>query len=273
MNEDLTLRSMLDSILDNILVGITDFVPRTLVALVVVIIGWLFAKIIRRSLRVMLTRVHFDQALERIGIGDALGRIGLHDKPSRLIPNIIFYLIVIFVLKVASQSAGLTEIANAINSALAFVPNVVAALVIVLVGTVVGQFAGNAVASSAKNAGIDYSSILGKLTSSLVLFVVMILAVAQLRINMEIINSVVLIVFAGFGLCFALSFGLGTREITRNIVTGFYARRAFKIGDEVEISGERGIIKAFTPLVTLLERDNLSVAVSNSAFLGSAGKR
>ena len=38
--------------------------------------------------------------------------------------------------------------------------------------------------------------------------------------------------------CF-LTFGLGTRDITRNIVAGYYVRKLFKVGDSVEVAGEK----------------------------------
>ncbi len=66
---------------------------------------------------------------------------------------------------------------------------------------------------------------------------------------------------------FGLSLGLGTREITRNILAGFYARKVFRIGEEMEIAGERGTLKAITPTQTLLERDNRTIAVANSVYL------
>ena len=51
-------------------------------------------------------------------------------------------------------------------------------------------------------------------------------------------------------LAFGLSFGLGTRDITRNIIAGFYVRKT-----------------AITPTQTLLDQDGTMIAVANSVFL------
>ena len=176
---------------------------------------------------------------------------------------------VIFVVRIACLAAGFDEIAGAINTLLAFLPKVIAAIIIVMVGSAVGRFAGGAVSNAAENSGIDYASFLGRLVSSLIFFVVVIMAVAQLGLNMDIVNSVILIGFAGFALCFAMSLGLGTREITRNIVAGFYARKAFSVGDDVVIGGQDGTIKSFSPILTMVERDGKVVAVPNSVFLST----
>ena len=68
-------------------------------------------------------------------------------------------------------------------------------------------------------------------------------------------------------LAFGLSFGLGTRGITRSIVAGFYARKTFEMGRRIEIAGESGRLTAITPTQTLLDDGGTIIAVSNQAFL------
>ena len=75
-------------------------------------------------------------------------------------------------------------------------------------------------------------------------------------------------------LAFGLSFGLGTREITRNLIAGFYARKIFRTGEELEILWERGVLRSITPTQTLLvNADNKLVAVSNASFLEGVVKQ
>ena len=45
---------------------------------------------------------------------------------------------------------------------------------------------------------------------------------------------------AGLVLAFGVSFGLGTRELTRNIVAGYYARKVLETGRPIEVAGGRG---------------------------------
>jgi small-conductance mechanosensitive channel len=72
---------------------------------------------------------------------------------------------------------------------------------------------------------------------------------------------------SGLALAFGLSVGLGTRDITRNVLAGFYARKIFSPGDTLEIRGERGVLKAITATQTLIEQASGLVSVANSAFL------
>jgi hypothetical protein len=99
------------------------------------------------------------------------------------------------------------------------------------------------------------------------------MAISQLQIDTEIIRVVTTAVLAGMALAFGLTFGLGSRDMTRNILAGFYARKTFHIGKEIEIRGERGELKSITPTQTLLQQGDQVVAVANSVFLEEVVKQ
>ena len=78
-----------------------------------------------------------------------------------------------------------------------------------------------------------------------------------------IIRVVTTAILAGLALAFGLTFGLGSRDMTRNILAGFYARKTFEVGREMEIKGVRGELKSITPTQTLLQQGDRVVAVAN----------
>lgn len=269
MNDEFDLQAVLLEILGNIVAGITDFLPRLLTALLVVLVGWVVARIVQKVLTSLLERIKLDSLLKKAGITESLERLSLRETPALWLPRLVFYLLMVFFVKTATQVAGMNEISNMIASFFSYLPSIVAAIIIILLGSTIGQFAGRAVTHAAGESGVEYAPVLGRLVSALIFFVVSVMAIAQLRIDMELVNSVVLIIFAGFAAAFALSFGLGTREITRNIVAGFYARKTFRAGDRVVLSGEQGVLVAITPITSVLEREGLRVSVPNSVFLQS----
>ena len=94
--------------------------------------------------------------------------------------------------------------------------------------------------------------------------------VTQLQIDTDIIRSVVLVLLAGVSLALALSFGLGTRDITRNLVAGFYARKLFRPGEKITIGEQTGTLLGISPLQVLVEIDDQMTTIPNSVFLDSA---
>ena len=105
------------------------------------------------------------------------------------------------------------------------------------------------------------------------LFVIGIMALAQLRIDTEMIRVVTICSLSGIALAFGLSFGLGTRAITSDIMAGFYIRKILRPGDVIEVDGQRGTLRAVTSTQTLLDADDRMIAVANSRLLREVVRR
>ncbi len=266
MNEASGLMTQLIETYRGLLTSIIAALPRVLTGIVLVVVAFLIAKIVERVLRFVLTRLKFDDLLGRVGMDSSLQKMGVTQSLNVALPRVVFYLLLFLFAQSAAQALGLQAISDAIGGFLAYLPNVVAALLLVIVGSLGGQFAGSATSRAAREAGIDYAGALGNLVSMLILFIAGIMALSQLKIHTDIIRLVTLCTLAGLALAFGLSFGLGTRDITRNIVAGFYARTIFRTGEEIEIRGERGVLKAITPTQALIEREDRTVVFSNGTF-------
>jgi hypothetical protein len=267
METTTVLRDQLIRMYDNLLVSITDAAPRVLTGIVLVILALVGAKIIARILRSVLTRIRFDALLEKLGVTALMTRLGIAQAPSLFLPRVAYYLLLFLFAQAAADAMGLTAISTAIGGFLAYLPNVAAALIVLIFGSLAGQYAGSMVARAAREAGVDFASPLGNVVSGLVVFIAAIMAISQLKIDTDIIRIVTVCVLAGFALAFGLSFGMGSREITRNMMAGFYAKRIFRPGARVELRGERGVLTAITPVQTVVQAEDRTVAVANSTFL------
>ncbi len=273
MNENVGIRESLTEIYHQLSQFVVDLVPRLVTGLAVLIIGIILAKILEKVVGGTLSRIKFDAAMERVGLTNTLQGVGVKQEPSRAVARLIYLLLVILFLQSAANAVGLAVISQAIESFFAYLPNLVAAVLIILLGNTVGQFARRAVEQSGRDSGLDYAPALGRAVSASILFIVAIMAITQLGIDTAMINTIVIISLAGSAAAFALSFGLGTREITRNIVAGFYLRKLMRAGDEVEALGESGTLTAITATKTVLERDGRLTTLPNSQLIDSTVRR
>ena len=130
-----------------------------------------------------------------------------------------------------------------------------------------GRFAGTAVARSAEGSGLEFGPALGQALSGVVLFVAVIMAVTQLRIDTEIVRLVTSLSMAGAALAFGLCFGLGSRSLVTNILAGFYVKRLFEPGSEVEVDGRRGVVTAVSTTSTILEHEGRELVIANQTLL------
>ncbi len=101
-------------------------------------------------------------------------------------------------------------------------PNIIAALLLLIVGAAVSQFASETVTEAGRNSGLDFAPTLGKLVSGLIMFVVGMMAIGQLQIDTNMVRIVTSFILGAGALAFGLAFGLGTRDVVRNITAGFY---------------------------------------------------
>jgi len=241
--------------------------PRVAVGILLAISGLVAAKVIELVLRFTLTRVRFDKLLERAGVDKMLQRIGIRQQLNLFIPRLVYFLVLFVLARTASDALGLVAISSAIGAFFNYLPNIVAALLLLILGTAVGQFAGETVAQSALSSGIEFGPTLGKVVSGVVVFVCAMMAIAQLKIDTEIVRIVTSFVLGGAALAFGISFGFGTRDIVRNITAGFYARKVLTLGKPLEVSGQQGVLVAITATHAILRQEGVETAVSNATFL------
>lgn len=247
--------------------------PKVLIGILLIVAGLLIAKLVEVVLRMILVRVHFDSLVERAGVDKMLQRIGLRQQLNLFIPRLVYFLVIFLLARTAADALGLAAISNAIGAFFSYLPNIVAALLLLILGTTLGQFAGQTVTQAAESSGIDFAPSLGKLVTGLIVFVTAMMAVAQLKIDTEMIRIVTSFVLAGAALAFGLSFGLGTRDVVRNIVAGFYARKFLAVGKNLEILGQRGVLTAITATHTIMDSEGQDISIANAAFLEQVSKQ
>ncbi len=270
MTGDFSLGTVLNDIYSSLAGAVAEFLPRILTALVVILVGLLLAKLIARAVRTGFARLKVDDLLERVGVTGLLARLGLQDPPGAVLGKFLYYLIVLMFIKSASDAVGLLAVSGAITAFFAYLPNIVAALILFMIGVLAAQFISGAVTRSARDAGVEFAPALGRIASAAVIFIVSFMAVTQLKIHTDVIRMVVQITLAGAALAFALSFGLGARDATRNLLAGFYARRIFKIGQPISVAGHQGELAGITAQVVIIAVEGRLLTLPNSVFLDEA---
>lgn len=246
---------------------VVNAAPRVIVGIVVVIAMLIVAKLVERVLQLILVRLHFDSLLKQVGVDALLQRVGIRESLNLLLPRLVYFLLLLLFAQTAADGFGLPAISDGIRAMFSYLPNIIAAVLIVVVGSAVSQFAGTAVTRAADESGIEFAKSLGSMVSGLILFLVAVMAIGQLQFDTAMVRIVTACVLSGMALAFGLSFGLGTRDITRNVIAGFYARKLFTPGEPLEIRGERGVLKAITATQTIIERESGTVTVANGVFL------
>jgi hypothetical protein len=217
-----------------------ELIPALLGALIIVFAGYLLAKVLERLVDRFLRRVGLNKLLERGGVMQAVERSGSHLNPSRVISNLVFWLVMFAVILVAANALGLESLASVFGELVSYIPSVIAAIVIILVGIVLGQFVGGLIAASA--GALHGGRALARVGSGGVILLAVFMALQELGIATEIVTTAFAILFGAIALAIALAFGLGSRElageITREWYEGYKKERDDAVAREAEGDAE-----------------------------------
>ena len=157
---------------------------------------------------------------------------------------------------------GLTELVNLFKSFISFLPKIITALVIIIFGMMFAQFLRRIIMEKPATIGSNSAKTLGNLVYGIMVTVVVLVALEQLDIETVLLHNIIILVVGGIMLVLAISVGLGSRDVSHNLLTGIYAREQFQKGDVIEIDGVRGVISevgTLSTIITIDDEEQLSV--------------
>ena len=185
-----------------------EFLPRVLLALAILIIGWLVAKAARFGIVRMLRAVNFNIVTDKAGIDGFLKQGGGEIDTVDVLGLLVYWLALLATLMVAFNSLGLAYVTDLIGRVVLFVPKVMVAVLILAFGAYFANFVGAAVTTYCKNVGMGDAEMLGRFALYAIMAFVILIALEQLGLG-DIIRQTFLILVAAIGLALALAFGIG----------------------------------------------------------------
>jgi len=194
------------------LMQIGEFLPKLLLAAVVLVVGWLLAKAVRFAVTRGLRAINFHVLGERAGIDGFLKEGGIETDTVGILALLVFWLVVLAALIIGFNSLGLTYIADLLGRIALFLPHVIVAVLILAFGSYFAQFVGNTVTSYCRSAQVRDAELLGILARYAILTFVVLIALDHLSIGGEIVRVSFLIILAGVVLGLALAFGIGGQK-------------------------------------------------------------
>jgi Conserved TM helix len=199
---------------------ILEYLPRFVVALVLVFVGYLLARLLERLTERLLRRIRFNRILEAGGVMDAVERSGSHLNPTRVAGNLVFWAVMFAVLVITANAAGFESLANVFSQLVGYVPSVVAAIAIIIVGILLGALVGGLIMVSAGS--LRGGPTLARVGRGGVILLAVFMALQQLGVATEIVTTAFAILFGAVALALALAFGLGSRDLAGEITRQWY---------------------------------------------------
>jgi hypothetical protein len=191
---------------------VAAFLPRLLLALVVVAIGWLFAKAARFAAEKALRAVNFTVLTERAGTDNFLRQAGLRGDTTTLFGLVAYWLAILATLMIAFNGLGLTYITDLLGRVVLFTAKLLVAMLVVVFGSYCARVVGGAVHAYCVDAQIPDADLLGRIARYFIVIFVVMIALSQVEVGGDFVQRTFLIILAGLVLALAIAFGLGGKE-------------------------------------------------------------
>jgi small-conductance mechanosensitive channel len=184
---------------------------QALATIVVVMLGWAGARIIRMAVIRGLRIARIDLVSERAGIDGMLRKGGIKNDSVEILGSLVYWIliimVVIIVMKLWNLEIGLS------THLVPFLPKIFISLIVLILGLYLAAFSGDLVRTAAANADMVYAALLGQLVRYLIIIFVVLTAIQQLGIEAQLISWGFLMVVGSLCLGMALAIGLGARPI------------------------------------------------------------
>jgi len=223
------------------------YLPPFAAAIAILIAGYLLARLLERWTDALLKRLNFNKMADAGGISEAMGRTGTRLDPIHAVGKLLFWLVMLVVILLASTALGLESINQMFGMMLAFIPTLIAAIVIIILGMIVGEFVRGLILASA--GGVAGVPTVAKIAKGAVIVIALFMALQQVGVAEEIVTAAFTLILGAVALAVGLAFGLGNRDLAGEITRRWYEegqrrdrRRTDRQGPNTPPGGEPPIL-------------------------------
>ena len=242
------------------------FFPVLLESLLLLLLGFLLAKVVGAVLSRLLQFLGLDRLLGRTAIQTLLERSGTKKPVSEILGITGFWITLLLFLISASKTAGLTIISEALTSLAYYIPKVGIAILILVLGLMAANFVRELILLACNTAGIVQGAIVAQAFYVAGILLIVVTAINELGIDTGLLNNTITLIVAGLIAGAALSFGLGSRAAVSNLIAAHYLRTVVRVGLHVRIGDVNGTVVAVTPVSIVLETQEGRVVIPASQF-------
>lgn len=243
----------------NLISNLLESVPNILGAIIILIIGWIIAKVASGLIKKLFKSLQIDKLAEKLNDIDIISKANIKIVPSVIISKIVYYLFLLIFLIAATDKLGMPAISNLVSDIINYVPNLLTALVLLAIGLVLADLVKGMVLTACKSLGIPSANIISTVVFYFIFLNILLSALAQAKVNMEFITLNLALVIGGVVLAFAIGYGLASKTQMANMLASFTVKKKYSIGDNLTVDGHSGTVTDIDNNTITLETEGKKV--------------
>lgn len=197
-------------------------IPRILGFIVIVAIGWFVSTLLARAVTGLLRAIRFDELMQRSGLADFMNKMATGTDSAGIIAGLVKWIVRVVVLLVAFDVLGLPAVSDVMRQLLLWLPNLVVAIFVLFIGGIAARALGNIVRGATAEGGFANPETLANVTRTTVWAFAIVVAINQLGIATNLINTLFTGLVAALAIAFGLAFGMGGRDLASRTLENWY---------------------------------------------------
>jgi hypothetical protein len=219
------VRDWSEAMLTSLAGGLAIFfaaIPKILAFAVILIVGWFVAGLIARLAARVLRAVRFNELAERSGFGAFVRNVGVQTDTAGFLATVANWFMRLIVLVVAFDALGLPAVSDVLRQLLLWLPNLAVGIVVLVIGGLLANAAAGVIRGATASAGFRHPDLLANVARASVWVFAIIVAVNQIGIAQELVNTLFMGAVALVVIALGLAFGLGGRDVAANVLRRWY---------------------------------------------------
>jgi small-conductance mechanosensitive channel len=205
--------------LQNTLDRFLEYIPQLIGAIIILVIGYIVARILKAVVSRVLQGIGFDGWMERGGIKQFFDRAQTRETPATVLGTLVFWFVFIIAITMAADALGIRQVSEVLGQLIAYIPSIIAAILILVLAALLANFLASIVR------GATGSDLLSNVARYAIIVYAAFAAITELGIAVQLTAPTFLIILGAVALAGAIAFGLGSREVAKDIVEKAYERR------------------------------------------------
>jgi small-conductance mechanosensitive channel len=193
-----------------------------LLGVVLVLVGWLIAKLLQWVVSIVLKALMLDKGASSIGLTPILAKGEIKRPLSDLLSDLVYWLTVVISVVAAADFLGLRIVKDMIDRIIAYMPSVLSASVVLGAAMFLAPVIASLVLLILANVGVANAKIISRVIYYALVLFALVMSFALLGLDMKAILSRGDLILGTVGLAIAIAAGLGCKDIAGDFITNLF---------------------------------------------------
>ncbi len=208
----------LNNYLSNLYPLILDALLRIISALIVFLVGWLIALVVKLAIEFVLSRIKLEELFRSAKLDQYFKDFTWEERLDKVLAEVLFWVVFIVFLMTAFDIVGFQIVNSFIYQAVNYIPKAVAGGLILFAGFLFGELARKVVIGVFRGLERRSAQTISTLVKWSIVVFAFFAALNQWGIASDIVNILVTGLVLFLALAGGLAFGLGGQETAREIL-------------------------------------------------------